>query len=73
MGIDGDVLVVTQPTDIYVHLDWLHSQYMNKIEQTENAINKAKWENAANYVATLMELAEKDGFGSPDDIMKAYN
>ena len=66
IGTDGDCIIIQQPTDIYPALDWCQSQMMEK--QEIDPINAVKWEKAVFYLSRLMELVEKDGFGSQEDV-----
>lgn len=67
-GIEGDVLVIDKPTDIYPLLDWRHSRMIENQEKAIGTKNIEKWEKAINYLSELMKDAECKGFGNMEDV-----
>ncbi len=67
-GIDDDVLIIEQPTDVYPVLDWLQSRMIENEESVKGSKNKDKFAKASNFLSELMDLAEQRGFGSHEDI-----
>jgi hypothetical protein len=67
-GIDGDTITITQPTDIYVLLDWCQSRMIEEGQEATGSVNKAKWAKASDFLDGLMTQAEEAGFGSHEDI-----
>lgn len=68
MGAEGDCIIIKQPTDIYVLLDWCQSRMIENQESEKGSVNVEKWDKAINYLSKLMEKVEEDGFGSQEDI-----
>ena len=66
VGVEGDCVVIQQPTDIYPLLDWCQSRMMDNQEECNGTKNKEKWQKAIDYLSELMEQVERDGFGSID-------
>jgi hypothetical protein len=67
-GIEGDALVIEQPTDIYPLLDWCQSRMIENQEKAKGTKNIEKWEKSINYLNELMDDAESKGFGNMDDV-----
>lgn len=65
-----DAVIIEQPTDIYPLLDWCQSRMMGHRDNAKGSVNVGKWSKAIDYLSTLMEEAEEDGFGSHDNIDK---
>ena len=68
VGVDGDTLTITQPTDIYPLLDWCQSAMMEKEDEAQGTKNKEKWNKAIEYLNTLLIQVEKAGFGNQEDV-----
>ena len=68
IGVDGEVITITQPTDIYPLLDWAHSQMMELEENAKGTANKAKCQKAYQFLEKLMKQAEEEGFGDHEDV-----
>lgn len=68
LGVEGDAIVIEQPTDIYPLLDWCQSQMIEKQETQKGSVNIEKWQKGIDYLSKMMEQVEKDGFGNYEDV-----
>lgn len=68
IGIEGETIVINQPTDIYPLLDWCQSRMIENQEKAKGIANLDKWQKAINYLSELMDDAESKGFGNFNDI-----
>jgi len=69
-GIEGEAIVIEQPTDIFPLLDWCQSRMIEKQEEAKGSKNVEKWEKAIDYLSELMDKVEAKGFGNMDDVEK---
>ena len=67
-GIEGAEIIIQQPTDIYILLDWCQSQMIELEENTSSHHQKERFSKAASFLSKLMELAEKEGFGNHETL-----
>ena len=70
VGAESECIVITQPTDIYVLLDWCQSRMIDNQESAKGEVNIQKWQKAIDYLDSLMNKVEEDGFGSHEDLDK---
>lgn len=64
MGIEQPVITIQKATDLYPLLDYIQSKMLGL--SYENGDGKAS--ECATFISTLMEQAEKEGYGSFEDI-----
>ena len=69
-GAEGAEIIIEQPTDIYILLDWCQSRMVELEENTNGSINKEKFAKAASFLSKLMDLTEKEGFGDEETLQK---
>jgi hypothetical protein len=65
-GTEGDSIVIQRPSDLYVLIDWFHSEMMDRVNKSEDP--NGDFEKCAIYCSRMMDQIERDGFGSLDDV-----
>lgn len=64
VGIEDQVITIEKAEDLYPALDYIQSRMLDVADAT--GCDKAS--ECATFISTLMELAEKEGYGDFEDI-----
>jgi hypothetical protein len=68
VGVECPTLVIDRVTDLYPALDYLQTRMIELSENESDTDKKNDLEKCADFISSLMDQSELNGYGSQEDV-----